>query len=316
MCFAPIDARSQGASSTPAPRFFGIPSVVTLIAVLFACLPAASAQVGLKVQLVPESTAIQPGRPFYVGLFIQHEPGYHTYWRFPGIVGVATTMEWDLPPGFSAGPLEYPEPEETMMFQIKAQGYERDVLLQTRITPPKNLIPGQTVTLTGKAAWMCCGRTCHPDSRTLTLQLPVAEQAAPHPEWQPLFEKERAAFAHPSESWTAEAEEDETTVTLTIKPVGADARIFASSEDLKEIHFFTEDGWINSDEPQQARLTEDGRLTMVLRRADVYTGKNRPDRLRGIVRRPGGWLEGGQLRSMIVAPVLSPGRQARSRSGS
>ncbi|HYF36494.1 MAG TPA: protein-disulfide reductase DsbD domain-containing protein, partial [Prosthecobacter sp.] len=166
-------------------------------------LPTASAQTGLKIQLVPEVTAIAPGQPFFVGLFIQHEPGYHTYWKFPGIVGVPTSISWSLPPGFTAGPLEYPEPETTMMFQIRAQGYERDLLLQTRITPPADLPLGQKITLTGQASWMCCGRSCHPGQKTLTLTLPVAADAPFDPLWRPVFEKERAAYSHPSTAWEA-----------------------------------------------------------------------------------------------------------------
>ena len=132
-----------------------------LLALALLVAPATHAQVGLKIRLVPETTAIVPGQPFHVGVFIQHEPGYHTYWRQPGIVGVATSLHWDLPPGFVGGPLEYPAPEPTKMFQIKAQGYERDLLLQARIVPPATLPAGETVTLRGRAVWMCCARTCH-----------------------------------------------------------------------------------------------------------------------------------------------------------
>ena len=46
------------------------------------------AQVGLKIGLVSEVTSIKPGQPFHVGLFIQHEKGWHTYWKQPGVVGV------------------------------------------------------------------------------------------------------------------------------------------------------------------------------------------------------------------------------------
>lgn len=35
---------------------------------------------GLTMRLVSDVTAIQPGQTFHLGLWIQHEPGYHTYW--------------------------------------------------------------------------------------------------------------------------------------------------------------------------------------------------------------------------------------------
>jgi len=266
---------------------------------------ALQAQTGLKLQLVSEVTAITPGQPFSVGLFIQHDKGWHTYWRQPGIVGVPTSIEWTLPEGFTAGPLEYPEPEATKMFQIKAQGFERDVLLQTRITPPASLKPGEKVQLTGKATWMCCGNTCHPGTLDLTLELPVGETSPLNEQWHPIFEKERAAFPQPSEAWTATAEERGMEVTLRLRPQDPCARRFQDAEAVTQVIFFTEDGWINSDEPQKATLEADGTLRLTLRRADVFLGKDVPAKLHGIVQRPGGWHQDGSLRSLIISPALS-----------
>jgi len=260
----------------------------------------ATAQTGLTLQLVPETTAIVPGKPFRVGLFIQHEPGWHTYWRQPGIVGVPTNIEWELPPGFKAGELEYPEPESVKMFQITAQGYERDVLLQTQITPPSDLKPGQTISLNGKATWMCCGDTCHPGQMKLSLDLPTAIKATPDAKWQPLFEKERADYARTSSAWTSQAEEEGLKVTLILKPA-AGARPFSADE---KVIFFTEDGWINSDEPQPQELNAKGDLTIHLTRADVYLSKTIPSKLKGIVQRDGGWAKGEPWRSLSIEPTI------------
>ncbi len=273
-----------------------------LFSALFA-LFSANAQVGLKLQLVHETTAIVPGQPFRVGLFIQHEKGWHTYWRQPGIVGVPTSIVWTLPEGFKAGPLEYPEPEATKMFQIKAQGYERDVLLQTEIQAPASLKLGTRITLQGRAAWMCCANTCHPDTKELTLVLPVGEKSAPDPHWQPVFEKERATFPQESESWSASAEEKGLNITLTLRPASARARRF-DQEELPKVIFFTEDGWINSDQDQTVSLTEDGILIIKLVRAEVFFGKGTPERLNGVLQRKGGWHADGSLRSMSIHPLL------------
>jgi thiol:disulfide interchange protein DsbD len=261
-------------------------------------------QTGLKIQLVPETTTIVPGQSFRVGLFIQHEKGWHTYWRQPGIVGVPTSIAWTLPDGFKAGPLEYPEPEATKMFQIKAQGYERDVLLQTEIQAPANLKAGTRITLQGRAAWMCCANTCHPDTKELTLVMPVAEKSVPDAVWQPVFAKERATFPQPSEAWAASAEEKGLNVTLTLCPTTAKARRFDPAEKTPRVLFFTEDGWINSDQDQTVSLSEDGTLTIQLVRAEVFLGKGTPERLHGVVQREGGWHGDGSLRSMSIQPLL------------
>ena len=264
------------------------------------------AQTGLTLQLVPETTAIVPGEPFRVGLFIQHEKGWHTYWRQPGIVGVPTSLEWELPEGFTAGALEFPEPESVMMFHIKAQGYERDVLLQTVITPPAELKVGDTLELKGKATWMCCGNTCHPGHMGVSLKMPVAMKAEADAKWQPVFKKERAAYARTSEAWTVTAKEEGLKMTLTLSPAPG-ARAFSADE---RVTFFTEDGWINSDEPQPQEVTPEGGLTLHLTRADVFLSKTVPDQLKGVVQREGGWVKGEAWRSLSVAPEIERGKMA------
>lgn len=273
---------------------------------LLLCLPVGllPAQTGLKLRLVPETTAIVPGQSFRVGLFIQHEKGWHTYWRQPGIVGAPTTLEWQLPEGFKAGPLEYPEPEATKMFKIKAQGYERDVLLQTLLQAPASLKPGGTITLRGRAAWMCCASTCHPGTLELSLTLPVASVSSPDPGWQSRFSQERARYAQPSDAWSAEAREEGLNVTLTLRPASDKARPLAAAAHQPNILFFTEDGWINSDQDQRIEVSQDGSLTLHLIRAEVFLGKKTPDRLLGIVQREGGWHSDGSLRSMTIQPLL------------
>jgi thiol:disulfide interchange protein DsbD len=282
-----------------------IPQKVFLFGVLVFGLLAihAQAQVGLTIQLVPEETAIVPGQSFRVGLFLQHEKGWHTYYQQPGIVGVPTSIVWSLPEGFKAGPLEYPEPETTHMFQIKAQGYERDVLLQTTLFAPNSLKAGQQITLKGKVTWMCCGKTCHPGSKQVSLVLPVAAEATWNAQWHPVFEKERSAFVRTSSAWQASAIENGLNVTLTLKPADSTARPF-DLEELPSLVFFTEDGWINSDQPQIATQQADGSLTLRLTRTEVFLKKDQPKKLFGIVQRKGGWLKNGSLRSLKISPIL------------
>jgi DsbC/DsbD-like thiol-disulfide interchange protein len=262
--------------------------------------PMAQAQTGLNIQLVPETTAIVPGQPFRIGLYLQPQAGWHTYWRQPGIVGVPTSIQWQLPEGFTAGELEYPEPDSIFMFRIKAQGFKRDVLLQTVITPPSNLPLGKSVLIHGKATWMCCGDSCHPGQKELSLTLPVAATSSTHVQWQPLFEKARQAYPQSSTVWTTQASEDGLKVTLVVRPKEG-ARSFTADE---KIIFFTEDGWINTDEPQPQELAADGSLTIHLTRADVYLGKTVPDQLHGLLQREGGWEPGATWRSLTIAPNL------------
>lgn len=266
---------------------------------------SAFAQTGLRLQLVSETTAIVPGKPFTVGLWLQHDHGWHTYWRFPGIVGVPTQMKWKLPRGWKAGPLEYPEPELTHMFQIKAQGFERDVMLRTQITPPADLPAGETFSLEGTASWMCCGNTCHPGSKELSLSLPVAATAGLDKNWHPLFEAERARAEQPSTAWTSSVTEKGDSIILILRPATPEARVCKNQREADKIIAFTEDGWFDSDKPQTFLLHSDGTLTITLIKADTYiSGPTPPKTLRVILRNDEGWLQGGSLRCLQIEPHI------------
>ena len=72
--------------------------------------PALAEENPLSVELISEAKAIVPGETFNVGLYLKPPSGFHTYWKHPGIVGVATSVEWTLPPGCSAGEIPGPAP--------------------------------------------------------------------------------------------------------------------------------------------------------------------------------------------------------------
>ena len=271
---------------------------------LFVIRHSSFGQTGLQIQLVSEQGAIVPGKPFTVGLYLQHDRGWHTYWRFPGIVGVPTQLKWNLPKGWKAGELVYPEPERTLMFKIKAQGFDRDVMLRTELTPPANVKIGDQITLAGTASWMCCGNSCHPGSMELSLTLPVAETVELNDKWHKLLNEERARVEQTSDAWTATASEKGEVITLSLKPATAAARRSKNQREADKIIVFTEDGWFDTDKPQLIQRHEDGSLTITLTKADAYLGNTPPKTLRVIVRNDSGWLQYGKLRCLQIAPKI------------
>ena len=42
---------------------------------------------------------VQAGQSLMLGLLLKHQPGWHTYWLNPGDSGLATQLNWTLPPG-------------------------------------------------------------------------------------------------------------------------------------------------------------------------------------------------------------------------
>ena len=128
--------------------------------------------VGLSISLISEVKSIQPGESFKVGVKIKHDPGFHTYWKSSGIVGVPTQVKWDLPEGFEVSSIHWPYPELSKMAEYPCFGYERDIVLFMTVTPAK-MINEKSVTLKANVNWMCCSNTCHPGFKTFTLNLPI-----------------------------------------------------------------------------------------------------------------------------------------------
>ena len=63
-----------------------------------------------KSSLVSEAKTIAPGATFTVALELSHPDKWHSYYRNSGGVEQAPAIEWTLPDGFTAGPIQWPTP--------------------------------------------------------------------------------------------------------------------------------------------------------------------------------------------------------------
>ena len=108
-----------------------------VLRIVLAAVPAlagvtiAMAQTGpgdrhVTASLVGETRNVVPGQPLHVALRQQIAPGWHTYWRNPGESGLPTTIDWSLPPGFTAGPIQWPTPERFVVDPVVGYGYHDD----------------------------------------------------------------------------------------------------------------------------------------------------------------------------------------------
>lgn len=267
-----------------------------LAAITLACSAASAGEAshkgkGLTVTLVADVTAVQPGKSFYAGLLIRHERGYHTYWKNPGLAGVATKLEWSLPDGWKAGEIEWPEPEKVKMASINTHGYEKDTILQVKLTPPSKL--DKPVTLKTKASWMCCAKSCHPGFVDLELTLPVAAQASAS-KLAERMSSERAQYPVKVNGWKFTAVREGQTITLSGQP---------SSEAVKfpqAPQFFSADNLICS-HPEQTWTADGAGFTAKLTVSELPPKEQSV--LRGLLAGKGGWNAGDQRAVEIEVPV-------------
>ncbi|HET9735496.1 MAG TPA: protein-disulfide reductase DsbD domain-containing protein, partial [Burkholderiales bacterium] len=152
---------------------------LALLLFLGLALPAAAAPVRteqVEAELVAERAAPEPGKPFTVALRLQAIKGWHTYWRNPGDSGQPTSIQWQLPPGYRAGAIQWPVPEKLPIGPLANYGYEGEVLLLTDIAPPP--YAKAPARIAAHAKWLVCNpERCIPQEADLVLDPGAAPRA-------------------------------------------------------------------------------------------------------------------------------------------
>ncbi len=247
-----------------------------------------------EAELVAAVDAVVPGQPLSAGLIIRHDPHWHTYWRVPGDSGLPTTINWQLPAGFTAGPIEWPVPKRLPIGPLMNFGYEGELLLPVRIAVPADVAPGQTVQLKARADWLICKEVCIPGGADLQLALPVRTGAAPS-RFAPLFASTRAQVPQPATLEAASATIDGGRVRLAYKPAAP----------VQRLEFFPlEESRIEPAAAQTLRAEADGTalyLTAAQPVAAQFT------RLKGVLIANGGpaAADGGGWAAEIDVPLVA-----------
>ena len=130
--------------------------------------------------LVHAPGGIKPGAEVWLGLRIEHQPHWHTYWLNPGDSGLPTTTAWTLPAGFAAGDIAWPTPKQLPLGPLMNYGYDGDLLLPVRLTVPADY-QGGPVPVKLRADFLICEEVCIPEFAELDTVFapgPVATHAA------------------------------------------------------------------------------------------------------------------------------------------
>jgi thiol:disulfide interchange protein DsbD len=309
------DHRPGGGGGFPLPV---MPEIITIIfmrgapvfcLLLLALAPqyaaAGPARVGpIEAELIAEQTAIVPGDPFWIGLRLKMDPGWHTYWANPGDSGLPTTITWELPAGFSAGPIHWPYPRVLDTLGVATYGYEGEVVLQVRIIPPADLRAGSNTDLRAKVNWLACQTECIPGGAELLLNLPVRpEKPLPDARWAELFRAQRARLPREDPAVRFSAR-------VSRKEVRLQAEGLPEAGPFTAYFFAQEQGLVSSSAPQEAR--RHGSL-LALRLPRGEPGSEPPARLQGVLVAP----DGGKERAILVdVPLQRTGTLAAFAGGS
>jgi thiol:disulfide interchange protein DsbD len=261
-------------------------------------------------QLVAETSAVKAGQPFTVGVLLKIEPGWHTYWQFSGDSGAPMVIDWQLPPGFKAGAIQWPLPHARMdPGDLLTYVYEGEVMVLIEITPPADVPPGE-VQLSADLRWLVCEKTCVPGEGKVSLKLPGGE--TPAPQHAELFAKYRALLpkssgAPFSAEWERSAEAVKVRVSGLPKEFAAEFFPLPPSSDVKPDH------------PQVSEIAPDGSRTFTV----PITEGGAPDLAwqgvlatqKGDAPREGWLISAGAAGETPTADTIAPPLPAGSASG-
>ncbi len=127
----------------------------------------------VRAQLLSEEEFLLPGKSNWVGLQLEMQPHWHTYWKFPGDSGLPTTVKWQLPEGWKISDVYWPLPSRIFMPPLVNFGFEGEALLGFMLTPPAG--SSGSYELQAKASWLVCKEECIPESVDLHLRVSVKD---------------------------------------------------------------------------------------------------------------------------------------------
>lgn len=201
-----------------------------------------------------EAGEVAPGGTLTVALEENIRPSWHTYWVNPGEAGLPTTIDWTLPAGWHAGPIEWPAPKRLPVGPLMNYGYEGKVWLLQRLSAPADARPGTIVTLKAHASWLVCQEVCIPEDETLSLDVAVSvSPIAPYGTIEEQFAAARARIPAAS-PWPVTFHAGDALDLFVASPMLAKAQ-------LRDATFFPlEEDYVVGMAPQQIATAPNGLL--------------------------------------------------------
>jgi len=204
-----------------------------------------------KVELVLAAETVKPGDTVLAAVHLRMDKGWHTYWKNPGASGQETKIDWELPPGVTAGAIQWPVPEKTAEEDLNTYVYVNDAVLLVPLKLAPELKPG-TVELKAKVSWLECEKQCVPGDGEVKATLKIGTETKPS--------KEASAFAGWEAKLPKKGDGLQARASWEKEAVG-DTRPFilewSSPIEVKEADFFPDSSEKIEVQPQTEKLAAD-----------------------------------------------------------
>ena len=161
----------------------GGPPVVAQVPDLADSLPAAKKPAQVTASLVSEVKTAAAGQPFRVAVKLVHAPHNHTYGKkLPADgTGQTTVLTWELPDGWKAEELPWPEVKEVSSTGgEKSLGYDETIYLPAKITPAASASASADLVVKIKGL-VCDPQSCMPFKTEAKLAISIGAAVEPDP---------------------------------------------------------------------------------------------------------------------------------------
>ncbi len=244
-----------------------------------------------RVELLADVRGVVPGQPFTLGVALALDRGWHTYWQNPGDSGLPVRVAWDLPAGFTAGPIEWPYPQQVSAPPVVTYGYEGMLLLPVVVTPSADLAGPGPLTLRARVSYLVCKDVCLPEQADVALSLPLLALAQPDPAGQRRLADARARLPRSLPD-----------IVISASAFGEHYYVYwPAAAGRGDVSFFPDHEGQIRHSVAQARTREGSRWRLSLAAAEPAV-----DRLSGVLVSAGGWDAAGQVRALRVDTAVTP----------
>ncbi len=177
---------------------------------------------------------IAVGGTLQAGLVLTIEEHWHVYWINAGDSGEPPTITWTLPPGITAGPMQFPPPTRLPLGPLMDFGYEDSVAFPVMLTAAPGMKPGK-IHLDAHVTWLVCSSECLPGKAHLGIDLNVVAGPVAAPQPAGALGSAMAALPKPlpaSMSATAVGDAKQILVTLTTGTKETDAAFYPFDQEV------------------------------------------------------------------------------------
>jgi thiol:disulfide interchange protein DsbD len=133
-----------------------------------------------KVELILSAETARPGDTVMAGIRLTMQPGWHTYWKNPGGPGIPIEIQrWTLPPGITAGEIQWPVPESQTDDPFVNYVYTDEAILLVPLKIDSTTAAGSFMIQT-HISWQECNiGLCLTDQVDLSAPLTIGTESQP-----------------------------------------------------------------------------------------------------------------------------------------